>query len=104
MAKNYVQDGNVLTFTAPSGGVVSGNAYVIGAVACVSLVTVEAGDPFTGRVTGVFDLPCASGLTEGAAVGLLAGELVAAGTESSLPFGKLTADEAGGTAPCRLSN
>ena len=104
MAKNYVQDGDVLTLTAPAGGVVSGSPYTIGSIACVALVTAAEGLPFTAKVTGVFELPCATGLTEGAAVSLLAGELVAADTESSVPFGKLTAAEADGVAPCRISN
>ncbi len=104
MAKNFVQDGDVLTLTAPVGGVVSGSPYAIGTIACVALDTVAAGGPFSAKVTGVFDLPCANGLTEGAAVSLLAGALVADGTESSVPFGKLTADEADGVAPCRISN
>lgn len=104
MAKNYVQDGDALTLTAPAGGVVSGNPYTIGAIACVALVTAAAGEPFAAKATGVFNLPCASGLTEGAAVSLLDGELVADGTASSVPFGKLTAAEADGVAPCRISN
>jgi|MDSZ01.2.fsa_nt_gb predicted RecA/RadA family phage recombinase len=104
MAKNYVQDGDVLTLTAPTGGVVSGSPYTIGSIACVALVTAAAGLPFTAKATGVFELPCATGLTEGAAVSLLDGELVADGTASSVPFGKLTAAEAGGVAPCRISN
>ena len=104
MAKNYVQDGDVLTLTAPTGGVVSGSPYTIGSIACVALVTAAAGLPFAAKATGVFELPCATGLTEGAAVSLLDGELVADGTASSVPFGKLTAAEAGGVAPCRISN
>ena len=104
MAKNYVQDGDALTLTAPAGGVVSGNPYTIGAIACVALVTAAAGGPFAAKASGVFNLPCASGLTEGAAVSLLDGELVADGTASSVPFGKLTAAEADGVAPCRISN
>ena len=104
MAKNYVQDGDVLTLTAPAGGVVSGSPYTIGSIACVALVTAAAGLPFTAKETGVFELPCATGMTEGAAVSLLSGELVAADTEGSVPFGKLTAAEADGVAPCRISN
>lgn len=104
MAKNFVQDGDVLTLIAPAGGVVSGNPYTIGTLAVVALVTAAAGEEFAAKATGVFDLPCETGLTAGAAVSLLSGELVAAGTASSVPFGKLTAAEADGVAPCRISN
>ena len=104
MAKNYQQDGNVLTFIAPAGGVVSGKPYVIGAMALVALETVDADKPFSGRVTGVFRLPCAAGLAVGVKVSLKDGGLVADGTASSFPFGKLAAAEADGFADCRLSN
>ncbi|WJN60930.1 capsid cement protein [Pseudomonas sp. SO81] len=104
MAKNYVQDGDSLTLIAPAGGVVSGNPYVIGTLAVVALVTAAAGEPFAARATGVFRLPCATGLTQGAKVSLKEGGLVADGTASSFPFGKLTAAEDDGFADCRLSN
>ncbi|MDG9928262.1 MULTISPECIES: capsid cement protein [unclassified Pseudomonas] len=104
MAKNYVQDGDSLTLIAPAGGVVSGNPYVIGALAVVALVTAPAGQPFAARATGVFRLPCAAGLAVGVKVSLKDGGLVADGTASSAPFGKLTQAEADGVADCRLSN
>ena len=43
-------------------------------------------------------MPCASGLTAGSKVAVLAGELVADGTAESTPCGKLTTDVAGGKA------
>lgn len=104
MAKNYQQDGDTLTLIAPAGGVVSGNPYVVGALAVVALVTAPAGAPFAARATGVFRLPCATGLAVGVKVSLKDGALVADGTASSAPFGKLTVAEAGGFADCRLSN
>lgn len=104
MAKNYHQDGDVLDLIAPSGGVESGNPYAIGTLAVVALVDASAGEVFAAKATGVFWLPCATGLAAGAAVSLKDGGLVAAGTASSVPYGKLVTAEANGTAACRLSN
>ena len=64
---NFIQPGKVMTFTAPSGGVVSGTAYLIGGLLVVAAVTAAAGATFTGSAVGVFTLPKASGAwTEGA--------------------------------------
>lgn len=104
MAKNYVEDGEFLTLIAPAGGVVSGNPYTIGALAVVALVDAAAGQPFVAKATGVWDLPCATGLAAGVKVSLLSGGLVADGTASSVPFGKLVTAESGGRASCRISN
>lgn len=70
MAKNFVQPGQVLTLTAPTGGVVSGNAYLIGALLCIALGTAAQGEQFEAQVTGVWRLPktAAQAWTEGAAV------------------------------------
>lgn len=70
MAKNFIQPGDTLELTAPAGGVVSGNGYVIGSLFVVALTTAAAGELFRGKTTGVFELPKASGatLSEGAAV------------------------------------
>jgi predicted RecA/RadA family phage recombinase len=54
--KNYVQDGNVLTEIAPSGGVISGTAYKIGSVVAVSLETALEGAAFESVRCGVFSL------------------------------------------------
>lgn len=104
MAKNLVQDGDSLTLIAPAGGVVSGNPYVIGALAVIALETVPAGKPFSACPSKVWRLPCAAGLGVGVKVSLKDGGLVADGTASSLPFGKLTSAESDGFAECRLSN
>jgi len=104
MAKNYVQDGEVLTLTAPAGGVVSGGAYAIGQLVVVAIEDAAAGAPFEGHACGVWRLPATAGLTTGAKVSLLDGGLVADGTASSVPCGKLTAGESGGFANVRLSN
>lgn len=68
MATNFIKPGEVLTLTAPTGGVVSGNAYLIGNLLVVALVTVAQTLPFEGCVCGVFKLPkaAAQAWTEGA--------------------------------------
>lgn len=57
MANNYVQPGNTLTMTAPSGGVVSGKLYIINNAAVVALTSAAQGTEFEGAISGVFDLP-----------------------------------------------
>ncbi len=68
--KNYVQPGDVLTFTAPSGGVVSGGGYQIGQLFVVAAADAEEDEEFEGQIVGVFDLPktAAQAWTEGALV------------------------------------
>lgn len=68
--QNKIKPGNVLTFTAPAGGVVSGTAYLIGTLLVVATNDADAGDEFEGDRAGVFDLPKTAGQawTEGALV------------------------------------
>lgn len=65
---NFIQPGEVQTFTAPSGGVVSGTVYKIGQVVCVAAADVAQTLPFEGKIRGVFTLPKATSQswTEGA--------------------------------------
>jgi predicted RecA/RadA family phage recombinase len=51
--ENYSQPGEVVTLTAPTGGVVSGTAYLIGSLIVVALITVAETLSFTGQVAGV---------------------------------------------------
>jgi predicted RecA/RadA family phage recombinase len=53
--KNFVEDGEVLTFTAPAGGVVAGTGAKIGDILVIATVTAAAGALFTGVRTGVVD-------------------------------------------------
>lgn len=53
--KNYVKDGNDLTFTAPAGGVVSGTGVKIGDAFVVATVTKAATELFEGQRTGVVE-------------------------------------------------
>ena len=59
--ENFVQPGDSLTFTAPSGGVVSGTPYLIGSLLVVATVTAAETLSFVGKATGVFILPKATG-------------------------------------------
>lgn len=54
--KNYVQEGETLTLTAPVGGCVSGSAYKIGRFFGVAQGDADAGDPVDLALVGVFDL------------------------------------------------
>lgn len=60
--------GGVLELTAPSGGVVSGTAYLIGSLLVVAAQTAAETVKFEGATRGVFDLPKATddAFTEGA--------------------------------------
>lgn len=57
-----------MTFTAPSGGVVSGAPVLIGALLVVPLATVAEASKFAGETTGVFTVvkPGSQAWTEGA--------------------------------------
>lgn len=55
--KNFLQPGEVLTFTAPGGGVLSGVPLLIGALLVVPGADAAAGASFEGRCVGVFGLP-----------------------------------------------
>lgn len=69
MATNLIESGFQPVFTAPAGGVVSGQAYLIGTLLVVALSTVAAGLPFACNVRGVWALPKAAvAMTEGAAL------------------------------------
>lgn len=64
---NFLKPGKTMTFTAPTGGVVSGTAYLIGALLVVAAVSAAQTLPFEGVTEGVFTLPKATGIawTEG---------------------------------------
>lgn len=55
--KTFRQDGKHQTLTAPSGGVVSGGAYLIGSVLAIAEEDAAAGDPFTALLVGVVRVP-----------------------------------------------
>lgn len=55
--KNFIQPGNALDLIAPSGGVVSGNAYLFSGLLVVAATTAAVGEKFVGYSEGVFELP-----------------------------------------------
>jgi predicted RecA/RadA family phage recombinase len=67
---NFVQPGDVIEFTAPSGGVVAGVPKQIGQCVVVPAITAAQTLKFNGCITGVFDLPKigSQAWTEGAVV------------------------------------
>jgi predicted RecA/RadA family phage recombinase len=70
MAKNFVQEADILEFTAPSGGVTSGTCVKIGDILVLALETAAVGVKFRGARTGVIDHAklSAQAWTEGAQV------------------------------------
>lgn len=54
---NFRESGNVLTLTAPEGGVVSGGAYLIDALLVIAAASVAADEAFEGVPVGIFRLP-----------------------------------------------
>lgn len=55
--KTYTECGETIPFTAPTGGVVSGGAYLIGDLLVIATGNVAQTLPFEGVPVGVFDLP-----------------------------------------------
>lgn len=51
--KNGIHTGQVMTYTAPSGGVVSGVPVLIGALLVVPVTTNAEGEKFAGETMGV---------------------------------------------------
>ena len=67
--KTYIQPGDTITATAPTGGLLSGQGAVIGAIFGVAAFDAAQGDPVELVTRGVFTLPKSAGvIEEGAAV------------------------------------
>lgn len=99
MAKNYASTGQTVVINAPAGGAISGKPLVVNTMVLMPLETVAQGAPVTCRTGDAWHLPAAAGLKFGDKVSVLAdGSLVADGTASSTPFGRLLGDESGGIA------
>lgn len=59
---HFIKPGDVVTLTAPSGGVVAGTCYLIGALLVFAKTTADEGEEFEGATTGVFeDVPKTTG-------------------------------------------
>jgi len=66
--KNYVQDGDAITFTA-AANVTAGDGVLQGALFGVATTNAVMGEDFIALVEGVFDLPKGTGaITKGAKV------------------------------------
>ena len=55
--KTFIQNGAVITVTAPAGGVVSGEAIVVGALFGVAAFTAAEGEAVEIATRGVYILP-----------------------------------------------
>jgi len=67
--KNYVQPGHVVTVTAPTGGVKSGDAILVGSLFGVCAHDADEGASVELAVTGVFEMPSdGTAFAEGAKV------------------------------------
>lgn len=104
MARNYVQDGNVLQLTAPTGGVVSGGIYAISKLVVVAIADAKVGEKFAAVTNGVWSVETTGTLAAGDPVGLKDGKVVAAATADAVACGKLVTASAGGFADLLLSN
>lgn len=63
MATNYKQPGCTLTFVAPSGGVVSGEAILMEDVVVIPAADAAQDEEFQGHTEGVWECLKASGAT-----------------------------------------
>jgi predicted RecA/RadA family phage recombinase len=105
---NYKSSGDVLTFVAPSGGVVSGTPLVIEDITVVPAVTALETVAFEGMIRGRFSVPKTAGqtwdvgekiyiivgtgiFTTTASTNVLAG-IVAAAAESAATTGEVVLD------------
>lgn len=61
--KNFISSGSVMTFTAPTGGVVSGGAYLIGGLLLIAVADAAEDADAEGHACGVFELPIKTGDT-----------------------------------------
>lgn len=69
MAQNYINSGERFEVTAPSAGITSGQAVLIGAILGVALTSATVGEKAVVAVTGVYEIPKAAGsVSQGAAL------------------------------------
>ena len=83
--KNFIQEGEGLELTAPTGGVVSGKAYSIGELIVVASGTAAAAAKFVGQIEGVFELAktSAQAYTEGQQLYLIEATSVVTNTSNT---------------------
>ncbi len=98
--KNYIQPGNIITVTAPTGGVTSGAGLLVGNLFGIATANAAAGADVEISTTGVFDLPKAANatFTEGQRVSWDATNAqVVAPASGMIPIGIATEAAANGT-------
>jgi predicted RecA/RadA family phage recombinase len=68
--KTFIQNGDVITVPAPTGGITSGDGMLVGNLFGVAATTAVEGEPAEVATTGVYSLPKAASavLTLGARV------------------------------------
>jgi predicted RecA/RadA family phage recombinase len=57
MAKNFIQIGETLALTAPTGGVSSGDGFMVGSIFAVAQNDADQATSVSGALTGVWRLP-----------------------------------------------
>jgi len=57
--KTYIQQGDILDFITPAGGAVSGVPLIIEKAFLIPAATTAEGEPNSGAVEGVYELPAA---------------------------------------------
>ena len=101
--KNFIQPGDVVTVTAPTGGVTSGQLVIVSAIVGVAATTQPAGADVELATTGVFDLaknPPNTLVAGGVAkVSAGSGIITSSGT---LGVGWILAAAGAGSATCRV--
>lgn len=55
--KTFIQNGDVITVTAPTGGVASGDGVIVGSLFGIAAFTAAEGDPVEIATRGVYILP-----------------------------------------------
>jgi predicted RecA/RadA family phage recombinase len=55
--KNFIQNGNMISITAPAGGVTSGQGVIAGNIFGIAAATAAEGESVEIATTGVYDLP-----------------------------------------------
>lgn len=102
--KNFTSKGETLTLTAPTGGVVAGSAYLIGAVTVIAHEDAEESAPFVGLTSGVFGLETASTPSEGAAAYITSANAIVTTATGNTKIGAfVSAKDADGVAQVLLT-
>jgi predicted RecA/RadA family phage recombinase len=57
MATNFIKPGKVVTLTAPTGGIKSGEGFMSGSLFAVAQYDAEQATPVEGALVGVWSLP-----------------------------------------------